>query len=193
MIHGKQETSSTVIIEERAMVRGRKNEIGPCRDGGQYRDISIGEIRTWNATTKPFGRPASAKTLASRRADMAPAVELSPQDVLPTAICIDMDEAVDVQAPIANPSAIFERTSERNIEIRADWVADGVDCFSGLEITTTNTRTGVTTTTRRARYQWMYSLVACTMFCNVVFVICICSHSSSVPIQSVPILSVPKF
>ena len=151
-----QVTLSTVIIEERAMIRCRKKEIGPCRNGGQYRDISTGKIRIWNATQKPLGRPASAKTMASRQVDVAPAVELSPPNVLPTAICIDMDEAVDVQAPIARPSAIYERTTETEFEIRADWVADGVDCFSGLDITTVNIRTGVTTITRRARYEWMY-------------------------------------
>ena len=70
----------TEIIEERAMTRGRKKEIGPCRDGGQYRDISTGEIRMWNATKKPLGRPASIKTLATGLVHVAPAVELSPPD-----------------------------------------------------------------------------------------------------------------
>jgi hypothetical protein len=147
---------STLIIEERAMVRGRKKEIGPCRDGGQYRDISTGEIRIWNATKKPLGRPASAKTLASRQLDVAPAVELSPPDVQSTAICIDMDEAVDVQAPIGH----IVSTSEEHIEVRADWVAEGMDCFSGLKIIST-WNTGVKTTKERARYDVLCFVLLC--------------------------------
>ena len=89
MIH-VQEPLITAIIEERTMGRGRKKELGPCGDGEKYRDVN-GEIRTWHATKKPLGRPASKKTLATGVVDVASPVHLSPVPVLPNAICIDMD------------------------------------------------------------------------------------------------------
>jgi hypothetical protein len=154
-----QEPLSTEIIEERTMGRGRKKEQGPCGDGEKYRDMN-GEIRTWHATKKPLGRPASKKTLATGVVHVASPVQLSPVPVLPNAICIDMDQAEDVQAPITEPIGHIVSTSEEHTEVRADWVAEGMDCFSGLKIIST-WNTGVKTTKERARYDVLCFVLLC--------------------------------